>query len=124
MKFELKYGLIWISFGIQYEKKDIIVNNCIMDTGSSTTAIDIDLVDLNYKKPSKIKRLFGIGGGTQEVISQKAEKIIIDEKVLHDIEIEFGDIQSQLGINGFIGNDLLCRYKVIIDYNQSEIYLC
>ena len=123
MKFELKHGLIWISFTIQYEKKEVVINNCILDTGSSTTAIEIDLVELNYEKPSKIKRLFGIGGGTQEVIAQNAEKIIIAGQELHDIEIEFGDIQSQLGINGFIGNDLLSRYKVIIDYYRSEIVL-
>jgi hypothetical protein len=41
MKFELKHGLIWISFTIQYEKKEVVINNCILDTGSSTTAIEI-----------------------------------------------------------------------------------
>jgi hypothetical protein len=55
------------------------IDNCILDTESATTAIDIDLIDFNYRKPSKIKRLFGIGGGTHEVIAQKIDKAIIDE---------------------------------------------
>ena len=69
MNFVFDQGLIWISINIQYEGKSIEIENCILDTGSATTAIDIDLVDFNYRKPASIKRLYGLGGGTQEVIS-------------------------------------------------------
>ncbi len=47
-----------------------------------------------------VKRLFGIGGGTQEVVSQNVGKVIIGGKELNNIEIEFGDIHAELGING------------------------
>jgi hypothetical protein len=99
MKFEFKYGLIWVCFKIQYESKEVFINNCILDTGSSTTAIDIDLVNFNYKKHSEIKRLFGIGGGTQEVISQKIDKICIGNQEVHDISIECNRV-SDPGDNG------------------------
>ena len=52
------------------------MDNWILDTGSATTPVDIELVDFNYRKPAMIKRLFGIGGGTQEVIAQKVDKIL------------------------------------------------
>ncbi len=123
MIFQWKHGLIWITFEVVYEGKGIKIDNCILDTGSATTAIDIDLVDFNYRKPVTIKRLFGIGGGTHEVVAQKVDKVIIDENELKDIEIEFGGIKSELGINGFIGNDILSLFTITIVYSKQEIQL-
>ena len=121
MIFEWKHGLIWITFELEYEGKAANIDNCILDTGSATTAVDIDLVDFNYRKPATIKRLFGIGSGTQEVIAQKVDKVIIDQTELKDIEIEFGDIRADLGINGFVGNDILSFFTITIDYSRQEI---
>ena len=123
MKFEQKQGLIWVPIEVVYEKKHLIIPDCIIDTGSSSTMIDIDLVEFNYKKPAIIKRLFGIGTGKQEVLSQKVDKIIIEQFKLETVEIEFGTIKENLGINGFIGNDILSKFIVSIDFNQQVINL-
>ena len=112
MNFELKHGLIWITFELIYEGNSVVIDNCIVDTGSAATAIDIDLVNFNYGKSAIVKRLFGIGGGTQEVVSQNVGKVIIGGKELNNIEIEFGDIHAELGINGFVGNDILSRFSI------------
>jgi hypothetical protein len=123
MKFDLRNGLIWISIQIEYEGENIDIDNCILDTGSATTAVDMDLVEFNYKKPSFVKRLVGIGGGTQEVINQEVNKITIDHKSLENVEIEFGDIQADLGINGFIGTDILRHFDIDIKFSTQEVYL-
>ena len=122
MNFNFRNGLIWVSIDIEYEGEDIKINNCILDTGSATTAIDIDLVEFNYKKPSFVKRLVGIGGGTQEVVNQEVEKITIDQISLENVEIEFGDIQADLGINGFIGTDVLRHFDINIKFTTQELY--
>ena len=122
MNFNFRNGLIWIPIDIEYEGENIIINNCILDTGSATTAIDIDLVEFNYKKPSLVKRLVGIGGGTQEVINQEVNKITIDQISLENIEIEFGDIQADLGINGFIGTDVLRNFDIDIKFSNKKLY--
>ena len=118
MIFEFKNGLIWIIFELEYQGNLTKIDNCILDTGSATTAVDIELVDFNYQKPATIKRLLGIGGGTQEVIAQNVGKVIIGQSELYDIEIEFGDIRADLGINGFIGNDILSQFTITIDYSN------
>lgn len=123
MIFKWEQGLIWVSFEIQYEGKNNKIENCILDTGSATTAIDIDLVQFNFQKPTKIKRLYGIGGGTQEVVSQKIDAIKLDELKLKSIDIEFGDFKEDLGINGFVGNDLLSHFEIRIDYSQKIVSL-
>lgn len=121
MTFEWKYGLIWVPFKLKYEGSMITIDNCILDTGSASTAIDIELVNFNYQKPATIKRLFGIGGGTQEVVAQKVDKAIIGQIELEDIEIEFGDILADLGVKGFIGNDILSKFTITIDYELKKI---
>ena len=123
MKFDYKNGLIWISLIIEYDGKEIQIDNCILDTGSATTAIDIELIDFNYKKPSTVKRLKGIGGGTQEVIGQEVAKIIIDDGQIAYVEVEFGDIQADLGINGFVGTDILKYFDIGIKFSSKKIIL-
>ncbi len=121
MKFKFRDGLIWVSIELVYEGKSCTINNCIIDTGSGTTAVDIDFVEFNYRKPALVKRLLGIGGGTQEVVSQPVDKLKVGQVELKNIEIEFGDLQEELGINGFIGNDILSRFTITIDYSQEHI---
>ena len=50
--FEWKHGLIWITFELEYKEKAVKIDNCILDTGSATTTVDIELVDFNYRKPA------------------------------------------------------------------------
>jgi len=121
MKFEFNNGLIWIPVNIQYEGKLIEIENCILDTGSATTALDIDLVDFNYRKPAFIRRLCGLGGGDQEVVCQTIDNLIIDSTELKDIGIEFGDIKSDFGINGFIGNDILSKFSFTVNFAKYVI---
>lgn len=123
MKFAFRQGLIWIPIQIQYEGQLVEIDNCILDTGSATTAIDIDLVEFNYRKPAAIKRLYGLGGGTQEVVSQQIDALMIDRTKLEEIEIEFGDIKADFGINGFVGNDVLSQFLVNIDFARADLGL-
>ena len=122
MKFAFRQGLIWIPIEIIYEGQAVKIQDCIIDTGSATTAIDIDLVAFDYRKPAIIRRLCGLGGGTQEVVCQQIECVKIEAAVLSDVEIEFGDISSQFGINGFIGNDILRRFSFSIDFPNRELH--
>jgi hypothetical protein len=121
MKFEWQQGLIWVPLTVVYGGTPIIVPNCIIDTGSSTTMIDIDLVEFDYHKPALIKRLFGIGAGKQEVLCQQVDKVIINQFELEAVEIEFGTLKESLGINGFIGTDILSQFILTIDFKQKMI---
>ncbi len=121
MRFGFRNGLIWISIGIEYEGKSIEIPDCILDTGSATTAADIDFVNFNYHKPAFIRRLCGLGGGIQEVVCQRIDKLVIDNTELKDIEIEFGDIRTGFEINGFVGNDILSHFSFTVDFSKQEI---
>ncbi|MCP4687798.1 MAG: hypothetical protein GY859_07090, partial [Desulfobacterales bacterium] len=82
MRFDFKRGLIRVTFELIYEGARAAIDNCIIDTGSATTAVEIDLININFRKPAEITRLYGIGGGIQEVIAQKTDAVIIDKHEL------------------------------------------
>ena len=123
MKFQWRHGLIWVEIEIIYAGQRLKIDNCIVDTGSATTAVDINDIDFNYRKDSSIRRLFGVGGGTQEVIAQNVDKLYIDQQVVNDIEIGFGDLNQNLGINGFIGTDVLSQFQLKLDFVKQTIVL-
>ena len=120
MKFHWDKGLIWIELKLEYDGHKYTIPNCIIDTGSATTAIEIDLINFNYHLTTQIKRLSGIGG-TQEVVSQNIKAIELNNSILNNLDIEFGDLQNSYGINGFIGTDILSQFKVNIDFVNQEI---
>jgi len=123
MKFEWKHGLIWIPLTLIYEGQSYTIDNCIVDTGSATSAIDIGLVPFNYQKPAIIRRLFGIGGGEQEVVSQAVDSLTLGQETFSNIDIEFGDLNIDFGINGFIGTDILSKFLVSIDFTRQKLLL-
>lgn len=115
--------LLWVPIEVVYEGTVLSIEDCIVDTGSATTAVDINLIPFNYRKPARIRRLRGVGGGTQEVVCQTIDRFSIGSRQLHSIDIEFGDISSNFGINGFIGNDILQHFFVAIDFQNRQINL-
>ena len=57
----------------------------------------------------------------EEVVSQVIESIRIAGKAIDNVEIEFGNFSSKIGIDGFIGNDILGRFKTTIDFCTNTI---
>ena len=123
MKFHLKHGLLWISVELIYDGKIYNIDNCIIDTGAATSAIDIDLIPFNYNKPATVRQLIGIGGGKQEVVVQSIDAIKIANQLIENIDIEFGDLKVDYGINGFIGTDLLSQFDLAINFSDFELLL-
>ncbi len=91
-----------------------------MDTGSAGTIIDVDLIPFNPKIPSILKRLHGIGGH-QDVVAQPVDFIQIENCLLENILVEFGDIKNSYSINGILGTNLLRFMNLYLNFNQQEI---
>ena len=122
MKFEFKNNFIFVPITITTNKQIITIPHCIIDTGSSKTTFDTDFVEIDFKKPAEIKRLISIGG-FEEVLEQEIENLQICNRNLGKLKVQFGDLKNKYGINGFIGNDILKKFKVIINYKTSQIFL-
>ncbi len=121
MNFRWGHGLIWVNFEVEYAQKVYQIKDCIIDTGSATTAVHTDAVEFDLRRGGILKRLVGIGGGRQEVVTQMVDRFIIDKTEFNQIEIEFGNLQDEFGVNGFVGNDILKHFVVAIDYPRQQI---
>ena len=77
MKIIERDGLIFLPITLKYGSKVYNINDCILDTGSAGTVIDIDLIQFNPKIPAVLKRLHGIGGH-QDVVAQNVDFVRID----------------------------------------------
>ena len=121
IQFELVDGLIVVPAFFYYRQSEIVAN-CLVDTGSAGTAVDIDLVKLDYSRPSRIVEIAGIGGN-QEVVIQRIDNVDFCKRQVKNFEVQFGDIASKFGFNAIIGSDLLNALGVCIDYERKEILL-
>jgi predicted aspartyl protease len=120
MNFYWKKGLIWVDIELEYNGNKYQIENCIVDTGSASTAIDIDFIEFDYNRITQIKKLSGIGG-IEEVMSQKVESLILGDIKINNLQIEFGNLQNSYGINGFIGTNILSQFQVNIDFSNQKI---
>ncbi|RKZ51340.1 MAG: hypothetical protein DRR16_05535 [Candidatus Parabeggiatoa sp. nov. 3] len=120
MQFIEHDGLIFIPIILGYNSKNYQVTDCILDTGSAGTVIDVDIIGFNPKIPGILKRLHGIGGH-QDVVAQQVDFIKIENFGKENILVEFGDIKNSYGIKGILGTNLLLFMNIYLNFNQQEI---
>jgi len=117
MQFIEHDGLIFIPIILGYNSKNYQVTDCILDTGSAGTVIDVDIIGFNPKIPGILKRLHGIGGH-QDVVAQQVDFIKIENFGKENILVEFGDIKNSYGIKGILGTNLLLFMNIYLNFNQ------
>ena len=122
MKFTLRHGLCFVLLKVHYSNQ-IIKLNSIIDTGSASSVLDINLFAIDYSRRSEIKNMVGIGG-KQEVLIQQVERVEIGRILLNNIEIEFGDLENRFQIEAILGNDILNKLSAVIDYKRRQISFC
>ena len=121
MQFIKHDGLIFIPITLGYDSKIYQITDCILDTGSAGTIIDVELIEFNSKIPGILKRLHGIGGH-QDVVAQPVDFIQIENcRLENNILVEFGEIKNSYGIKGILGTHLLQFMSLYLNFNQQEI---
>ncbi|NAS32171.1 acid protease [Flavobacteriaceae bacterium R38] len=105
----------------------------ILDTGASSTCVDIDNVSLFNLAPedSDVKAAGAGGSGMDTQIAkknhlsigewQKSKVVIVLFNMTH-VNTALTDHDS-LPVNGIIGADILKKSKAIIDYDKKCVYL-
>ncbi|WP_197046723.1 retropepsin-like aspartic protease [Oceanobacillus salinisoli] len=113
-----------ISVNIQYNSRQRIFSNVLLDTGCSSTILDTDLceeIGLMLDLENAITRkMYGIGG-TEICIEQKVSGMMIDTFQLNDFTLQLGDVREKYGFDGIIGSDFFASNKLIIDFNNLEV---
>lgn len=127
MKIRIENGLPVVSINLKYNNRSITLEKVLLDTGSSNTIFDTDLVQkINlFIDPinGKARRMYGIGGESELCYEQKVNNLIIETYTLNDFSIQLGITRETYGFDGILGLDFILYNKLILDFNtQSVLY--
>lgn len=122
MKIQMKDGLPLVSVLISYDKKSVLLEDILLDTGCSTTIFDTDEVEeiglvVDRKKGRPI-RMYGVGGESELCYEQTVSNLGIDSYFMESFPIQLGITKETYGFNGILGVDFMIKSGMIIDFHS------
>ncbi|EDN66980.1 conserved hypothetical protein [Beggiatoa sp. PS] len=123
MEIKLENGLPYISVTLSYQGQEITFEKMLLDTGSMGTlfAIEkVDSIDLLPEYNDRIREICGIGG-REYVFSKTVDYLISGEIMVENFEVEIGDINYGIEMDGICGLDFLLQSKAIINLEKLEL---
>jgi predicted aspartyl protease len=123
MQIQLLYNLPFITITAEYNGNSIQIPSVLIDTGSASTLLSIDILSKIGIKPEPddiIQRIRGVGG-TEVVFKRKFQSIKFDTLIANSFDIEIGAMDYGFEINGILGMDFLLSTGAIIDLAKLQI---
>lgn len=106
---------------VTFHGKTIEAEAVIVDTGSSHTVINPDVLEkigVTYENGDKIYEAYGIGG-TVPFYTKVLDKVQIDNLKIKDFELDVGMLPNNH--SGLLGLDILKNYNFKIDLEKLEL---
>ena len=123
LKIELENGLSYISVTLSYQGQDLTFEKMLLDTGSMGTlfAIEkVDSIDLLPEPNDRIREICGIGG-REYVFSKTIDRLVSGELMVENFQVEIGDMNYGIEMDGILGLDFLIQSQAIIDLKALEL---
>jgi hypothetical protein len=125
MKIDILYGLPFVKLGVQYRGKRLNLNKVLLDTGSAETILNANVVDEMGVVPEEndtVDIIRGVGG-VEYVYVKNFEKLILGEITQENFQVEIGNMEYGMEIDGILGFDFIQSSKLVIDSKELLIYL-
>lgn len=125
MKIADIYGLPFISVQLVYRGKKLTLEKVLLDTGSASTLLNADVVmDIGMipEENDVVNTIRGVGG-IEYVYTKSLDFIAVDGTVVEDFEIEIGNMDYGLEIDGILGFNFMKQTGAVINLNSMEILL-
>lgn len=124
MKINIRYGLPFIGLKVTFRGKKLKLDNVLIDTGSAGTIFNANVVEKIGVVPEKndlVDTIRGIGG-VEYVYVKNFDLIQFGDISQKDFEVEIGNMDYGLEIDGILGFDFICSARLIIDTNTKLVY--
>lgn len=123
MKIDVKYGLPYIEVNICYRGKELQLRNVLLDTGSAGTIFSADVVDAIGVKiePGDFSNKIRGVGGVEVVYSKQFDFVRAGEATLEGFEVEIGEMNYGMEIDGIIGFDFIKSAGLVIDSRELTV---
>ena len=110
---------------ITYKGVTATIDKILVDTGSATTILAVDVVaslDIIPEPGDTLHLIRGVGG-TEVVFRRRLDSLKLGEHGINDIEVEIGGMDYGFTINGILGMDFMMHVGAIINLKTMSIEL-
>ena len=121
----LQNGLPFVEVDIFYRQQKLHLPNVLIDTGSASTILKLELVEeigLTAETNDMIGTISGVGG-SEFVFFKTLDALEINGFRVENIQVDIGVMDYGIELDGIIGMDILLKAKGVIDLNEL-ILLC
>jgi hypothetical protein len=124
MIIEVKHGLPFVEVTIRYRGSELLLERVLLDTGSAGTIFNANLVGTISVFPEGndvVDTIRGVGG-VEYVYSKYFESIHFGDVSLENFQVEIGNMDYGMEINGIIGFDFISAANLLIDTKNMLVY--
>jgi hypothetical protein len=124
MNIVVLHGLPFVEVTVRYRGSDLLVDRVLLDTGSAGTIFNANLVSSIGVFPEGndvVDTIRGVGG-VEYVYTKYFESIDFGNILLENFQVEIGNMDYGLEINGIIGFDFISAANLLIDTKNMLVY--
>lgn len=117
------YGLPFVSMTVVFRGRELKLEKVLLDTGSASTLLNADIVQEIGMVPegNDIVDIIRGVGGVEYVYTKYLDSIIVDEAILKDFQVEIGNMDYGMEIDGILGFNFLKQAGAVIDSKAMEL---
>lgn len=117
------YGLPFISIKLEFRGELLQLEKVLLDTGSASTLLNADAVREVGMVPEEddlVDIIRGVGG-IEYVYTKSLDSITVDGTTINNFQIEIGNMDYGLEIDGILGFNFMRQTGVVINTNLMEL---
>ncbi|WP_217595556.1 retropepsin-like aspartic protease [Cohnella sp. GbtcB17] len=117
--------LPFIEITVYYNNQSIRLQRVLIDTGSSSTILKLDVVEeigLTVELEDVLGTISGVGG-SEFVFFKTVDALEVNGYKIEDFQVDIGTMNYGINIDGIIGMDFLLKARGVIDLNEL-ILIC
>jgi hypothetical protein len=125
MTMNIRYGLPFVELEVTFREKKLKLNNVLLDTGSAGTIFNANVVEEIGVVPEKndiVDTIRGVGG-VEYVYVKNFDLLQFGEISQNNFEVEIGNMDYGIEIDGILGFDFICSANLVIDTNKMLVYM-
>ncbi|MEO2256182.1 retropepsin-like aspartic protease [Paenibacillus amylolyticus] len=123
MKISEIYGLPFISIKLEFRGEVLQLEKVLLDTGSASTLLNADAVREVGMVPEEddlVDIIRGVGG-IEYVYTKSLDSITVDGTTINNFQVEIGNMDYGLEIDGILGFNFMKQTGVVINANLMEL---
>lgn len=124
MKIHIQYGLPFVEIEVAFRGKKLRLNNILLDIGAAGTIFNANVVEKIGVVPEEndiVDTIRGVGG-VEYVYVKNFDLIQLSEIRQKDFQVEIGNMDYGLEMDGILGFDFITSAKLVIDTNMMCVY--